>query len=225
MSKARFSNARPRSADLGAIGFNAHLVYFDRDDDQKISLQETQLGLERIGFGHLIAWPATALIHLGVAGLGIVRGRWQNPLQLSIPDVGLLRHPDTALLDERAAFDATRLDQVFRRYGRKYAGDALTLPEILEMASERLLSETHGIGELLLLPGGAVGTFVEWGALLWFAGELRDERRILSKRAVLRFYTDPQFFEEVARRQEQLRDQRSRSAGGGLRNLVQRWLL
>jgi hypothetical protein len=217
--------AQQRSADLSAIGFNAHLAFFDRDDDQKISLRETQLGLERIGLGHLVAWPATAVIHLGVAGLGLVRGNLQNPLQLSLPSVGLLRHPDTALVDERAAFDASRLDQVFSKYGREYAGEALTLAEIATMASDRLREKTHGITELLLLPGGVAGTFVEWVALFWLAGELRDASRILTKRAVLRFYTDPRFFHDVARRLERVRRRRARSTAGGLRNFVQRWLL
>jgi hypothetical protein len=206
-------------------GFNAHLEFFDRDGDQKISVRETQLGLERIGLGHLVAWPATALIHLGVAGLGVVRGNWQNPLQLSMPSVGVLRHPDTALVDERAAFDPARLDGVFAKHGRRCGGEALTLAEIAAMTTERLRTKTRGLTELLLLPGGMAGTFVEWGALFWLAGELRDGRRVLTKRAALRFYTDPQFFHDVASRLERLRAERARSTMGSFRNLVQRWFL
>lgn len=219
------NNSAQRSPAPEAIGFNAHLVFFDRDHDQHISLEETGLGLERIGFGHLIAWPAAALIHLGVAGLGLVRGNLQNPLQLSIPSVGLLRHPDTAVLDDHADFDSSRLDAIFMKYGRQYAGRALTLPELIRMTSDRLRAQTHGLKELMLLPGGAAGTAIEWGALFWLAGEMRDGQRLLSKRDVLRFYTDPEFFQEVAKRVERARARRSRSAAGGLRNLVQRWVL
>jgi hypothetical protein len=207
------------------IGFNAHLGFFDRDGDEKISLHETYFGLERIGLGRLVAAPATALIHLGVAGLGVMRGRLQNPLSLSIPSVGLLRHPDTAIVNEQAAFDPTQLGEAFARHGRQYAGAALTFAEIVAMASERLREKTRGISELLLLPSGVVGTLVEWGALLWLAGEQHDGQRVLTKPAALRFYTDPQFFHDVASRQEQAREQRASSARGNLRNFVQRWLL
>ncbi|MET0387724.1 MAG: caleosin family protein [Polyangiales bacterium] len=212
------------SAQLGAIGFNAHLAFFDRDDDQKISLRETRRGLARIGLGHLIALPATAMIHAGVAGLGVVRGNLQNPLALSIPSVGTLRHPDTAIIDERTAFDPARLEDAYARYARRYPGEALTLGEIAELATERL-QHTRGVLDVLLLPGGVAGTFLEWGALLWLAGELRDGQRVLTKRAVSRFYTDPEFFSDVATRLKQVRAQRTESVRGQLRNLVQTWLL
>jgi len=217
-------NISPHTSPDGARGFNPHLAFFDRSDE-RISLRETHLGLRRIGLGQLIALPGTALIHLGVAGLGIVRGNWQNPLQLSIPSAGMLRHPDTALVDKQAVFDPTHLNEVFAQYGRQHAGDALTPAEIVAMACTRLLVKTRGISDLLLLPGGVAGTLVEWGALFWLAGELERGQRVLTKHATLRFYTDPDFFHDVARRLELVRQRRARSASGSLRNLVQDWLL
>lgn len=215
----------PSKTSSDAEGFNAHLEFFDRDRDQKISLLETKSGLQRLGLGHMISLPATGAIHAGLFALGLAQGKLQNPLYLSMPGVGLLRHPDTALVDKHAEFDFASFDAAFAQYGREYEGEALTLSEISAMASARLLKKTRGIGELLLLPGGAVGTFVEWGALLWLAGERRDGKNILTKDAVRRFYTDPRFFGDVQTRLEQLREQRSRAPSGKLRNVVQTWFL
>lgn len=204
-------------------GFNAHLKFFDENDDQRISIPETLKGLERIGIGHLLAVPATVLIHLGVSGLGLVRGNVQNPMLLSMPRVGVLRHPDVAFVDRRHAFDESRLDEAFARYGRENGGDALTFSESLKMVSARLLQKTKAT-EWLLLPSGAVGAAVEWGALLWLAGERRDGKLVLTREAAQGFYTDPSFFEVVARRLELVRRERASSAAGKLRNLVQTWL-
>jgi hypothetical protein len=206
-------------------GFEAHLAFFDHDDDQKISLHETHLGLRRIGLGQLLALPGTVMIHAGVAGLGVVRGNLQNPLQLEILSVGVLRHPDTALVNDRAAFDETHLEEAFTKHGQRYAGEALTFSEIVRMACARLWTKTHGLTELLLLPAGVAGTFVEWAALFWLAGEQHDGELVLTKEAARRFYVDPQFFHDVAHRLERSRKQRARSVRGSLRNLVQDWFL
>jgi hypothetical protein len=204
-------------------GFTAHLEFFDQDDDQQISLRETLNGLERIGIGRLIAIPATAMIHLGVSGLGLVRGNLQNPLHLSLSRVGVLRHPDVAFVDRRHAFDASRLEEAFAQYGKQNTGDALTLSESLEMVGARLFQKTKAT-ELLLLPSGVVGAALEWGALLWLAGEWRDGKLVLTKQAARAFYTDPSFFNVVARRLELVRRERATSAAGKVRNLVQTWL-
>jgi hypothetical protein len=204
-------------------GFTAHLKFFDENDDQRISIRETLKGLERIGIGRLLAVPATILIHLGVSGLGLARGNLQNPILLSISRVSVLRHPDVAFVDRRHAFDETRLEDAFARYGRQNAGEALTFFESLEMISARLLQKTKGT-ELLLLPSGVVGAAVEWSALLWLAGERRDGKLVLTKQAAQDFYTDSSFFNVVAERLEQVRRERASSAAGKLRNLVQTWL-
>jgi hypothetical protein len=95
------------------------------------------------------------------------------------------------------------------RSGRKYRGEALTFREIATLASARLLENATDFSEMLLLPSGAVGTFVEWGALLWLAGTRRDGKQILTKDAMIRFYTDPRFFQDVQPRLEALREQRA----------------
>jgi hypothetical protein len=137
----------------------------------------------------------------------------------------VLRHPDTALIDQHAELDLAQLEEMFAKYARKYPGEALTLTEILVMTSARLREKTRGFSELLLLPGGAVGTFVEWVALLWLAGELRDGQHVLTKSEAFRFYKDPQFFHDVAGRLEEVRKLRATSVKGNLRNFVQSWLL
>ena len=211
---------------MDTSGFNAHLLFFDRNADRHISLFETHTGLEQIGLGRLIALPATVMIHLGIAGLSVIRGDdLQNPLSLSIPAVGLLRHPDTALVDKGARFDSERVDKVFATYGRQHAGEALTFGEIAAMAAERLVQSPTGLMDVLLLPSGAAGTAIEWSALFWLAGEELQGRRILSKRAVLRFYTDPEFFFDVAKRVREERSRRAGSLRGGIRNFVQAWVL
>jgi hypothetical protein len=208
-----------------ANGFNPHLAYFDADGDDHISLGETFIGLKRIGFGYGMSLPATAMIHLGVAGLGLVRGQPQNPLHLAMPSVGRLRHPDTAIVDTRDRFDIEQLEAVFRQYGQRYAGDALTMAELTAMATARLFQAVKARHELLLLPVGIGGTILEWGALAWFCGEKRDGQQVLSREAVRRFYTDARFFDDIAARVERQRKTRGRSLVGRLRNALQTWLL
>ena len=217
--------SRGAGAPRQAIGFTEHLAFFDADHDQKISLRETQQGLERLGLGHLLTLPGALMIHAGVAGLGLLRANFQSPAQLALPAAGFVRHPDSDLVDAEGNFDAARLEQVFAQYGRSFGDECLTLPELLTMASARVVQ--HGARdakELLLLPGGVAATLVEWVALWWMAGEFRDGKRVLGREAVQRFYTDAQFFDDVARHVAMLREERAERILGRARNFVQTWL-
>lgn len=206
-------------------GFNPHLAYFDADGDERISPGETFIGLKRIGFGYAMSLPATAMIHLGVAGLGLVRGQPQNPLHLAMPSVGRLRHPDTAIVDTQNRFELEQLEAVFHQYGQQYAGDALTMSELTAMAAARLFQASKARHEFLFLPVGIGGTILEWGALAWFCGEKRDGQQVLSREVVRRFYTDARFFDDVAARVERQRKTRNRSLVGRVRNVLQTWVL
>lgn len=213
-------------ARLRAVGFDEHLKFFDADGDHKISLRECQRGLERLGFGHLVAVPAALGINAGVAALGLLQRRLLNPLGLDVAGTGAVRHPDTALVDDEGVFDDARLDAVFARYGREHGGAALTLPEVIAMVSGRLRDGgTQDVKQLLLLPAGALATGAEWGALFWVAHTTRGARFVLEKESVRRFYTDAGFFEQVAQRLAQARAARSGSALGRARNIVQTWFV
>jgi hypothetical protein len=218
-------NPHGTSTPLRAVGFTEHLAFFDLDHDQRISLRETQRGLERLGLGHLLTVPGALFIHAGVAALGLVRANVQSPTQLSLPAVGFVRHPDTDLVDEQGQFDAARLAAVFRDHARTFPGEALTFSELLAMATGRVIA--HGVRDakdVLLLPGGIAAAALEWTALWWMAGEFVRGKRVLSQQTVLRFYTDPRFFDDVARHVSLQREERSERLLGRARNFVQRWL-
>jgi hypothetical protein len=211
---------------LRAIGFAEHLRFFDADQDQKISIRECWQGLARLGFGHLLSVPGAFAINFGVSGLRLVQGRFVHPTGLALPDSGFVRHPDSDLVDDRGDFDHARLDAVFARHGRSFAGQALTVPELVEMLTARVRGDAKtGVLERLLLPAGVGAVIVEWGALLWIAGSRRQGRPVLEKDTVRRFYTDARFFHDVAQRLEQERALRSETALGKLRNAVQTWLI
>jgi hypothetical protein len=211
---------------LPAVGFTEHLTFFDADHDQKISLRETQLGLERLGLGHLLTVPGALFIHLGVAGLGLLRGNAQSPVQLALPGTGFVRHPDTDLVDEFGNFAVSRLDAVFAQYAHTFPGDALTLPELLILTQARVIGQTAQQNKpLWLLPSGLMAAVVEWAALWWMAGELREGKRVLARDSVLRFYTDPQFFHDVAKHIATLREERGERLLGRARNFMQTWVI
>jgi Caleosin related protein len=226
MAVLETNRARVEDASRHTIGFTEHLAFFDTDQDQKISLRETQRGLERLGLGHLLTVPGALIIHAGVAWLGLLRANYQNPAQLPLPGSGFVRHPDSDLVDANGDFDAALLAQVFAHYGRSFAGESLTLPELLAMASARVVQHgAHDAKDLLLLPAGVAATVVEWLALWWMAGEFREGKRVLSREAVERFYTDRQFFHDVARKVELLREERAERILGRARNAMQTWLM
>jgi hypothetical protein len=209
-----------------AIGLNEHLAFFDSNHDHKISLRESWQGLERLGFGHLLTRPAAFAINLGVSSLGLLQGRLVNPAHLELPDSGFVRHPDSDLVDENGDFDHARLDAVFARHGHTFDGQALTLPELVVMLGTRLREDARDSAkERLLLPVGAGAVAVEWGALVWVAGTRRHGKPVLEKDTVRRFYTDPRFFHDVARRIADERMARAQTPLGKLRNVVQDWLL
>ena len=205
------------------IAFNEHLAFFDADGDHAISLYETKKGLERLGFGHLLTIPGAVAINVGVTALGAVRGWFVNPAHLALPRTGFVRHPDSAFIDDDGNFVDATFEAAFARYGRTFAGDALTVPELLTMLGVRVLRENAN--DLLLLPVGVGAVVLEWAALLWVAGTLRRGRLVLTKDAVRRFYTDPRFFDEAASRIAARRRARRRTGLGMLRNVLQRWVL
>lgn len=225
MDQATYEAHATAVAGLRAIGFDEHLKFFDADGDQKISLGECRRGLERLGFGRLVAAPAALGINAGVAALGLLQRRVLNPLALDVSGTGAVRHPDTDLVNDEGVFDDARLDAVFARYGRELEGTALTLPELIAMVSGRLLEGgTKDVKHMLLLPAGAVATGVEWGALFWVAYTMRGARPVLEKESVRRFYTDPRFFHQVAERLAAARVRRAESGLGRVRNAIQTWL-
>jgi hypothetical protein len=208
------------------IGFNEHLAFFDSNDDHKISIRESQQGLERLGFGYLFTVPAAFVINFGVTGLGLLQGRVVNPTNLELPSTGFVRHPDSDFIDDAGNFDDARLDAVFAEFGRTFAGEALTLTELAAMVTRRVLDDARDdVKELLLLPLGVGAVALEWGALLWVAGARREGKLVLERDTVRRFYTDAGFFHDVARRVAQRRHVRSQKPLGVLRNVVQDWLL
>jgi hypothetical protein len=226
MPNQRREPATAGKAAQRAIGFNEHLEFFDSNHDHKISLRESAQGLERLGFGHLLSVPAAVAIGFGVTGLGLLQGRVVNPTNLELPSTGFVRHPDSELVNEQGEFDDARLDALFATYGQKFAGSALTVSELAAMLAERVRADARsGKRERLLLPVGATAVAVEWGALLWIAGEKRDGTLVLAKETVRRFYTSPHFFDDVARRIAEQRKQRESSKLGALRNVVQDWLV
>lgn len=222
---ATMLNQRGASTPLRAVGFTEHLAFFDTDHDQRISLRETQQGLERLGLGHLLTVPGALFIHAGVAGLGLLRANVQSPAHLSLPATGFVRHPDTDLVDEQGRFDAARLTAVFHDHARTFRGEALTLSELLAMTTGRVIEHgTRDAKDLLLLPGGIAAAAIEWVALWWMAGEFLQGKRVLSQQTVLRFYTDAHFFDDVARHITLQREERSERLLGRVRNFVQTWL-
>ena len=224
-SVLRMESPARANGRLHAVGFTEHLAFFDRDHDRRISLRETQRGLERLGLGYLLTVPGALLIHAGVAGLGVVRANFQSPAQLSLPAAGFVRHPDTDLVDAQGQFDAARLAAVFDAHARRFRGEALTLSELLGMATGRVIEHgTRDLRDVLLLPGGIAAAAVEWTALWWMAGEFREGKRVLSQQTVLRFYTDAHFFDDVARRITLQREERSERLLGRVRNFAQTWL-
>lgn len=209
-----------------AIGFTEHLAFFDADQDQQISLRETQQGLERLGLGYLLTLPGALMIHGGVAALGLLRGNAQSPAHLALPGTGFVRHPDTDLVNEQGDFDAAKLDAVFARYAHTFPGEALTLSELMHLTQARVLAQTaRNASSLLLLPTGVMAAALEWGALWWMAGEFREGKRVLTKQAILRFYTDPQFFHDVAKHIATLREERAERLLGRARNFMQTWVI
>lgn len=211
---------------LRAVGFVEHLKFFDLNDDQRISIRESQQGLERLGFGHLLSIPGSVAINLGVAGLGLLQGRLVNPLELALPTSAFVRHSDMNLVDDNGDFDQARLDSMFTTYGKELEGVALTLPEIASMLSARVVKDAQSSAkELLMLPVGLTAVAVEWGALVWVAGTMRQGKLVLEKETVRRFYTDPRFFHDVAHRIAEQRAARSQTALGVARNRLQSWLL
>jgi hypothetical protein len=209
-----------------AIGFGEHLAFFDTNQDRKISVVETQRGLERLGLGHLLTVPGALFIHAGVASMGLLGGQAMSPTALPLPDTGFVRHPDTDLVDAEGEFVPARLDAVFAKYARTFPGEALTLSELLLLTQARVLRHTgHSATELLLLPSGAVAAAIEWTALWWMAGEYRGAKRVLHKQAVQRFYTDPHFFHDVAKHIATEREARAERVLGRVRNFMQKWLI
>lgn len=209
-----------------AIGFNEHLAFFDQNDDHKISIRESKVGLERLGFGRLLTIPGALAINFGVTALGLLQGRMVNPGNLELPSTGFVRHPDSDFIDDAGNFDDARLDAVFARHGRTFGGAALTLAELAAMVGTRVLDDARDdVRELLLLPVGVGAVAVEWGALLWVAGSRREGKLVLERDTVRRFYTDPRFFHDVAQRIADERRRRGQTALGTLRNVVQDWLI
>ncbi len=228
MSKDNLESYASGAPRLRAIGFNEHLEFFDKNNDQKISIRESQKGLERLGFGHLLTIPAAFAINFGVSGLGLLQGRLVNPVNLALPRTGFVRHTDTDLVDDNGEFNDARLDAVLATYGKEFAGEALTLAELSAMLAARIVKDaTTGANtkELLLLPVGVTAVAVEWGALFWVAGTTRDGKPVLEKDTVRRFYTDSQFFHDVAQRLADKRAARSQTPLGVARNILQDWLL
>ena len=166
------------------------------------------------------------MIHAGVAALGLLRGNVQSPARLALPGTGFVRHPDTDLVNEQGDFDAAKLDQVFARYARTFPGEALTLSELMLLTQARVLGHTaRKPGALLMLPTGVMAAALEWSALWWMAGEFREGKRVLTRAAILRFYTDPQFFHDVAKHIATLREERSERLLGRARNWMQTWVI
>ena len=213
-------------APARAIGLSEHLVFFDADEDHKISVFETMQGLERLGFGHLLSVPGAVTINLSVALLGVVQGTVLNPIRLALPETGFVRHDDSEFVDDEGYFDDGALRAAFAHFGQRHGGAALTLSELAAMVATRVFAASSGsLKKQLGLPLGLGAVTVEWGALLWLAGTRRDGELVLEFDAVRRFYTDPQFFHELAERLTAARDERARSLPGKARNLVQSWLL
>jgi hypothetical protein len=213
-------------APAKAIGLSEHLVFFDADEDHKISVFETMQGLERLGFGHLLSMPSAVTINLSVAMLGLVQGKVLNPNRLALPTTGFVRHGDTELVDDQGYFDDGALRAAFSHFGQQHAGQALTVSELAAMVTTRLVASSSGnLVKQLGLPLGLGAVAVEWGTLLWLAGTRRDGELVLELEAVRRFYTDPQFFHELAARLTAERSERARTLRGKARNLVQSWLI
>jgi hypothetical protein len=161
----------------------------------------------------------------GVALLGRLQAKPVSTRELELPETGTVRDPDTRLIDGQGNFDEARLDALFREHGKRFAGEALTVSEIARMLGATLVSCAHrSLKDALLMPTGIVAVAVEWGALLWVAGEQRDGVPVLEKSAVYAFYTDPHFFDFVAERLAKLRAERASTSLGRVRNFVQRWL-
>ena len=57
------------------------------------------------------------------------------------------------------------------------------------------------------------------------AGHTRAGKHVLERETVRRFYTDRQFFDDVACRVAKTRAIRRRSTLGAVRNFIQAWLL
>jgi hypothetical protein len=211
---------------MRAIGFNEHLAFFDENGDHKISPRESKRGLERLGFGHLLTVPAAFVINFGVATLALLRGRPLNPANLELPATGFVRHPDTDLIDDQGNLDERRLREAFKRHGKTFYGAAVTLSELASLLGARVVEDASGSPlDMLMLPLGASAAAVEWGALFFVAGHMRAGKHVLERETVRRFYTDPEFFDDVAIRVAKVRAIRSRSKLGSLRNFIQDWLL
>ncbi|MFT3924654.1 MAG: caleosin family protein [Myxococcales bacterium] len=226
MSRANLPLRAVGDLSLRVIGFHEHLAFFDENQDRMISPRESRRGLERLGFGTLLSAPAALAINFGVAGLSLLQGRALDPRNLALPATGFVRHPDTELVDDEGGFDEATLDYVFRKYGRTFDGVALTLGELCAMIASRVATDAaRSAKDMLLLPAGATAVAVEWGALFWVAATSRQGKRVLERDTVRRFYTDPQFFHDVAQRIELERERRSQTSLGQLRNKVQDWIL
>jgi hypothetical protein len=209
-----------------AVGFGQHLLFFDADEDRKISLFETMQGLERLGFGHLLSVPGALAINAGVMALALAQGKVLNPNRLELRAVSFVRHDDTQFVSEAGHFDEAALREAFAAFGHTFAGEALTMRELADMAMSRVISSaSESFLKQLGLPLGLAAVLVEWGALLWLAGTHRDGMLVLEREAVRRFYTDAQFFQELETRLSEDRARRARTLPGKARNFVQSWLI
>jgi len=226
MNRANLPLRSVSGASLQVVGFTEHLAFFDENQDHMISPRESRRGLERLGFGTLLSAPAAFAINYGVAGLSLLSGKRLNPKNLALPSSGFVRHPDTDLVDQDGAFNESKLDAVFRRFGKTFDGVALTRKELAAMVAARVARDgRRSTKNLLMLPAGAAAVAIEWGALFWVAGTARRGRRVLERDTVRRFYTDSRFFHDVAQRIAEERVERSQTSLGMVRNMVQDWLL
>jgi len=226
MNRANLPLRAVSDDSLRVIGFSEHLAFFDENQDHMISPRESRRGLERLGFGTLLSAPAALAINYGVAGLSLLQGRALNPRNLELPTTGFVRHPDTDLVDEDGGFNEAKLDESFQRHGRTFEGVALTITELMGMLAARLASDAvRSAKEFLMLPAGVTAVAIEWGALFWVAGSVRQGKRVLERDTVRRFYTDPHFFHDVAQRIAAEREVRSQTSLGIMRNMLQDWVL
>jgi hypothetical protein len=205
--------------------FIAHLQeYFDTNHDRRITVAETFTGLTRLGLPAWIAGPTAAVIHFGMIGIGLARGRLLDPLALPLPLAGPVRYPsDTRIIDANGHYDPRRVAEIFEKYGQ---GDTITAAGLGRLvAADVAWSASRGslLRRLVAVPFGASASVGELGLLYLVASRKEGGRRVLAKETLYRFYNDPMFFQAVADRVAAERAAKGETFAGRVENVLRAW--
>ena len=180
------SNAVAEVANGGVrSALQKHVDFFDRNNDGKITVGETQEGLVALGIGSVRAWAFATAIN---AGLGRVTGAsWFSPLTIYTDKIAKGKHPsDTDIYTEEGQFSASKFDELFLNY---------------DLDGDNALSEvefTNFINRNREDEGSSFASKAEFELLMEIAGEEGGSGagtiRVLSAETLASFYDGSLFY-------------------------------